>query len=128
MALNKSPFTGQMSVYAWIAQQDHDTRIVTIPVRYVEMVGANAAALLAQATWWCDQVGNPKRRFYHSQIQWQEELYMTRQEVRTAIRKLVAAGVIRLEVASVPGHAEKTTWYEVDFQKIMEWWKETDSI
>lgn len=118
--------TGQEEMHCWISQQSDNTRIVAVPIRYVQELGWKTAALLSQMLWWAGKTSNPQRRFYHTQQEWQEELALSEHDVKSGLKKLESLGLVRIMVGRQPkDKLKKTSWYEVVFEKISQWWKST---
>jgi hypothetical protein len=61
--------------------------IVPVPTEFVRMCGDyNSAAILNQILYWSGRTENPDGWFYKSYSQWEEELALTRYQVRRAVK------------------------------------------
>ena len=71
-----------------------DEPIVVLRMSYVKITGSvNAALLLSQCRYW--QKINQGKAFYHSQVQWQEEIGLGRYELEKARKKLKELGILK---------------------------------
>lgn len=79
--------------------------------------GVTGALLLSQAIYWqrITDRKNPNGWWYKTGAEWMDETGMTKEEFRTARRKVVEQGLLAYEVRGVPA----TGHYRVDFDRVM---------
>jgi hypothetical protein len=72
-----------------------DEPVVVLRMSYVKITGSvNAALLLSQCRYWQNRV-NQGKAFYHSQVQWQEEIGLGRYELEKARKELRELGILK---------------------------------
>lgn len=79
-------------------------------------VGITGALMLSQSVYWSNRTRHEGRWFHKTQEEWQDETGMTRTELETARKRLVAEGLLEIRKAGIPCK----TWYRVNLPKLIE--------
>jgi hypothetical protein len=82
-----------------------DKVILVVPRLFVTMLGDHESALiLSQMLYWSEYSQSNSRWFYKTNIQWMDELCLTRHVVHRALRKLEDTGFLQVSYRKVGGN------------------------
>lgn len=105
------------SINLIIKQFSGQNNQIVIPQLYIKLTGDYiSAALLNQIVYWSDRTNRTDGFFYKSYKEWEEEMFITERQVRSASKKLVALGVIETAVKKANGNP--TVHYKVFMDKL----------
>jgi len=92
---------------------------LTIPRIYIGLLQGDipTALLLSQCVYWSDKTKRSDNYFYKSQAEWEEEIGLSKYQVRRATNKLERLGL--LETKLIRAHGAPTIHYKINIQMLI---------
>lgn len=96
------------------------SNVIPIPVIYLEITkDYPTAALLNQMVYWSDRTKRNDGYFYKSYKEWEEELHLSKYQVRRSTDKLKELNIV--ETALKKANGAPTLHYKIDLNTLQDW-------